>query len=370
LARRRLTDLLARQLMPLPFNARMLLGVVLLAGCGSDSSGPGGAERSFRMGFSALPPRADTAAVLPTLTLAAQHSDAGLIQLSIPWQTLLEGVAAAVEVRIVRLPLVSYYRGSGKPITVALDVTDGLDRAREDPALVAAGRSITEPAIQALYRDYVNAVDTILHPEYLSLAAETNLVRLAAPPPVYAALVTMTGAAAAELRAHATTARLLVSVQVETAWGGLQGGTGFVGIAQDRADFPFIDALGLSSYPWLGGYQVPEDIPLDYYTRLVAEDPIPALVLEGGWPSVPAGPVSSTPDLQSRYIRRHAAILEAAGAAAVFQITFTDLDLSATPPPPGSVLPLFAHLGLVDSALGPKPALSVWDSLLALELRD
>ncbi len=44
------------------------------------------------------------------------------------------------------------------------------------------------------------------------------------------------------------------------------------------------------------------------------------------------------------------------------------LDLSAIPLPPGSILPLFAHLGLVDSALGPKPALAIWDSVLAVPL--
>ena len=60
------------------------------------------------MGFSATPPRPDTAVLLPTLTLAAQHSDAGLIQLAIPWQVLLDGASAAVEVRTVRLPLVNY----------------------------------------------------------------------------------------------------------------------------------------------------------------------------------------------------------------------------------------------------------------------
>jgi hypothetical protein len=32
------------------------------------------------------------------------------------------------------------------------------------------------------------------------------------------------------------------------------------------------------------------------------------------------------------------------------------------------VLPLFAHLGLVDSALAPKPALAVWDSVLGVGL--
>ena len=320
------------------------------------------------MGFSALPPRVDTALLIPTLTLTTQHSDAGLVQLSIPWTVLLGGTSAAEEVRVVRLPLANYYRGVGQPITVALDVTDGLDRAQESPELIAAGRSITEPAIQQLYREYVSAVDSILHPEYLSLAAETNLIRSAAPAPVYAAVVAMAGAAAAELRTRGTGSKLLVSVQVEVAWGGLQGGAAYVGIAQDRADFPFSDALGLSSYPYLGGYAQPEDIPLDYYSRLVAGEPLPEVVLEGGWPSVAAGGVGSTPELQARYIRRQAEILDAAQAAAVFQITFTDLDLSASPPPPGSVLPLFAHLGLVDSALAPKPALVVWDSVLGVKL--
>ena len=348
----------------------VVFSVALVVGaCGSDPSGPGRPTRSYLMGFSALPPRPDTALLLPTLTLATQHSDAALIQLSIPWQVMLDGVSAATEIRAVRLPLANFYRGSEQPIAVALDVTDGLNRAQEAPELIAAGRSITEPAIQALYREYVNAVDTILHPEFLSLAAETNLVREEAPTPVYSAVVAMAGAAAGDLRARGTTARLLASVQVEVAWGGLQGG-GFVGIGQDRADFPWLEALGLSSYPYLGGYADPERIPLDYYSRLVAEDPLPELVLEGGWPSVAAGAVTSTPELQARYIRRHAEILEQAGAVALFQITFTDLDLSASPPPPGSVLPLFAHLGLVDSAFGAKPALAVWDTLLALDHRE
>lgn len=353
--------------MPLRFSSIALSLALLLAACGSDPAGPGRPTRSYLMGFSAFPPRPDTALVLPTLTLATRHSDAALVQLGIPWQVLLGGVSPAEEVRTVRLPLANFYRAAGQPIAVALDVTDGLNRAQEAPELIAAGRSITEPAIQNLYREYVNAVDTILHPEFLSLAAETNLIRLAATAPVYAAVVAMAGAAANDLRARGTSARLLVSVQVETAWGGLQGGTGFIGIAQDRADFPYIDALGLSSYPYLGGYAEPESIPTDYYSRLVADAPVPELVLEGGWPSVAAGAVASTPELQARYIRRQAEILDQAQAVALFQITFTDLDLAAAPPPPGSILPLFAHLGLVDSALGAKPALAVWDSLLALE---
>lgn len=349
---------------------RVLLSIAaLLAACGGDGGGPGEAPRSYIMGFSAIPPRVDTALLFQTLALSSAHSDAGLIQLSIPWTILLADTAAAVEVRVVRLPLVDYYRGSGHKVVVALDVTDGLNRAAEAPELIAAGRSITDTAVQRLYREYVAAVDSILHPDYLSLAAETNLIRLAASDSVYTAVVTMVNAAAAERAAAASTTPLLVSVQVETAWGRLQGGTTYIGIAQDRTDFPFLDALGLSSYPYLGGFPDPDSIPLNYYSRLTLGAPLPLVVLEGGWPSVPAGAAASTAQMQARYIGRHARILDAASAVALFQITFTDLDLSALPPPVDASLLPFAHLGLVDSVLSPKPALAAWDSVFGRPYR-
>lgn len=346
---------------PRVFVVSLLVGM-LLGGCSHDE-GPDGPARTYFMGFSAIPPKMDTSLLIPTLTLAAQHSDAGLIQLSIPWDILLADTAAATEVRIVRLPLVNFYRGSGMKIVVALDVTNGLDRAAEDPILVGLGRSITDTMIQRLYREYVSAVDTILHPDYMSLAAETNLVRAIAPQAVYDAVVTMTNEAAAELAGRGSPTKLMVSVQVEVAWGKLQGTDIFEGVAQDRSDFPFLDALGLSSYPYLGGYATPGDIPDDYYHRLVATQPVPVVVLEGGWPSVTVGSVTSSPALQAEYIHRQAELLDDSNAKGVFQITFTDLHPSIFPP--GSTLSLFANLGLVDTALAPKPALATWDSILA-----
>jgi hypothetical protein len=340
----------------------LYLLLLLVLACSDGASGPGQPTRGYLMGFSAIPPKMDTTLLIPTLTLAAQHSDAGLIQLSIPWDVLLDDTAAATEVRLVRLPLVNFYRGSGKRIVVALDVTNGLDRSAEDPILVGLGRSITDTMVQRLYREYVSAVDSILRPDYMSLAAETNLIRFAAPAPVYAAVVTMVNAAAANLEALGTPTQLMVSVQVEVAWGRLQGTSTFIGIAQDRADFPFLDALGLSSYPYLGGFTQPEDIPDDYYHRLVLTQPLPVVVLEGGWPSESVGNVTSSPALQVRYIHRHGQLLENTNARGLFQITFTDLHPSIFPP--GSSLPLFATLGLVDTALQAKPALASWDSLL------
>jgi hypothetical protein len=158
--------------------------------------------------------------------------------------------------------------------------------------------------------------------------------------------------------------KLFSTIQVETAWGRLVPAAGYVGIAQDRADFPFLQMLGLSSYPYLGGYSDPDSIPGDYYTRLTLGAPLPVMVIEGGWSSVTVA-APSTLDMQRRYITRHARLLDAAAAIGWFQISFTDLDLTAWPP---GVAP-FSSVGLVDINLQPKPALSAWDAEFARRRR-
>jgi len=155
---------------------------------------------------------------------------------------------------------------------------------------------------------------------------------------------------------------------VDVAWGrlGTTCGGSFVGVQRDRADFPFIEMLGLSSYPYLAGFTAPEQLPLDYYSRLAGSPALPMMVVEGGWTSGSVTGVTSSPELQARYIRRQMQLADEAKLLGVFQITFTDLDLQAYQPlPPGSILPLFAQLGLEDASYRPKPALAIWDSVRA-----
>jgi hypothetical protein len=203
------------------------------------------------------------------------------------------------------------------------------------------------------------------------VASETNLIRAAAPGALCDAFVQVATDAAADVRAHDATVKIFTTVQVETAWGLAPGVTGpYVGIATDRADFPFVQLVGLSSYPYLGGITVPDSIPLDYYSRLVSGSPLPEIVIEGGWSSdstarwIPwTGPPILNVAMQARYITRHAAILDRAGAIGWFQITFTDLDLVSLGFP-ASAVP-FASLGMVDVDLNPKPALSEWDAVFS-----
>ena len=360
--------------------ARLIFSVILtfatltaLSGCGGSGSsvtpGPPAPTRTWRMGFSGIAPVPDQTIAVNTIFDWTPRADAAIAHESVPWDSLLAGVPADTLVRR-HLDLMRYYRFVGHhALWFEVDPTDGLARQFEDPKLVAAGRSIAEPAVRALYVKWVIAVDTLIAPEHLGLASEVNLVRFAGPA-VYANLVTLAREAADSLNAlHArrpalTRPRFYATLQMETLWGRL-GPPGWQGVATEAADFSWATEWGLSSYPYLGGFAEPEDIPDDYYLRAATALGKPVMVVEGGWSSVPFAGTNATPAQQARYLRRQAALLENAHAIGWFDLTYADLALSTWPSPPtGSLVP-FAHLGVVDSALTAKPARAVWDSLYA-----
>ncbi len=149
-------------------------------------------------------------------------------------------------------------------------------------------------------------------------AAETNLIRAAGTAALYSAVVQAANDAAADLRAAGRSAPLMISVQVETAWGGFTGG-GYVGVEQGFQDFPFTNILGLSSYPYFV-YVQPENIPSNYYTRVLNGRTLPVMIVEGGWTSASVGSIVSSPDMQARYITRHAQLLDSVHASAMIQL--------------------------------------------------
>jgi len=327
-----------------------------------------GQTRSYLMGFSVIPPKPDIKLAIQSMEIWTRRADAAIMHLDVPWALLLAGTSPEDALRKDGVDLEHYYRSKHLKLVVTIDVTNGLARESEAPALVAAHRSITDPAVQRLYRNYVRALVETLHPDYLGLAAETNLIRQIAPRPVYEAVVRMTNDMASDIRRlrSASAFPLYISVQVETAWGKLSPQGGYVGIDQDLRDFPFVNILGLSSYPYLGGFKDPDQIPLDYYTRIRGLRVLPLMVVEGGWPSASVrGVFSSSPEMQSRYIARQSQLLDEAKAIGAFQLSFTDLDLGTFPKPVPAILPLFATLGLVDANLKPKPALATWDKIFA-----
>ena len=202
--------------------ALLVMGVSACGGGDQSSPAPpptAAATRTWRLGFSPIPPRPTTVAVLDGIDRWSQRAEIAAIHEELPWTDLLGGMSPDDILDRDKVQLVNYMRGKGLQLYFMADLTDGLSRGDEAPQLRALGRSITEPAVQQAYRNYMLAVQRKLHPEIIGLAAETNLIRVAALPAVYAAVVTAANAAAADLRAAGSPATLAFSVQVETAWG-------------------------------------------------------------------------------------------------------------------------------------------------------
>jgi hypothetical protein len=323
-------------------------------------------NRTFRMGFAASAPRYDFNTIVQVTNIWSSRADAAIISTEPPWDSLLNGEAISTYIRDNFTGLAQYYRQKNFSLWVYIDPENGLNRVSDADALVKRGKSIADSDIQALYVRFVVEMDSLLRPDHLGLALETNLIRGTASPSIYQGVKSVANAAAAAIRVFDATVSLSVSIQVDYAWGKISGQP-YIGVDKDLLDFPFIQELGLSSYPYFN-FHAPAEIPDSYYARLVEGKNLPVMVTEGGWTSalIPlpnGGSINGSTILQQEYVDRQAVLLSAANATAWFQLAFTDIDLSALPPSISSNIQYFATIGLVDIHLQSKPALASWDSI-------
>jgi hypothetical protein len=154
-----------------------LLTLALVLSCASSGTEPATlTSRTYRLGFSSIPPRLTIPEVLRTIDSVGRHADAALMVVDVPWAALLADTNPSLLIRRDNLPVAQLFGQKGMPIVATLELANGLDRAAEANALVALGRSITEPAVQRAYREFAVAFDSIVHPAWLGLAMETNLI--------------------------------------------------------------------------------------------------------------------------------------------------------------------------------------------------
>ncbi len=342
-----------------------------LFSCKEDS--PVATTRTYYMGFQNSAPRYDDFnLILQTIALWSTRADAAMITTEVPWDSLLAGKTPQQYVKNNYVGLVEYYRSKNFKLWVYIDPQNGLNRTSDANSLVAVGKSIAQPEMQKLYRRFVVVMDSMLRPEHLGLALETNLIRVAAPAAIYNGVKKAANDAVADVRAIDPTVKLSVSVQADIAWGKLLGNGTYVGIQQDFTDFPFIEELGVSSYPYFD-FTNPDEIPINYYSRLVEGKAMNLMITEGGWTSASfEGPnqkmIQGSLETQQKYISRQSQLLDAANGIAWFQLPFTDIDLSKVPTNVDPSISYFSYLGLVDINLKPKPSLTTWDNIFQRKL--
>jgi len=247
--------------------------------CG-DGSAPTSKPRTFLMGFSAIRAcRLNRRRHRRDQQLGA-HADAAIMHVSRPGRR-----CRWVRRRIRRcerseLPLANYYRAKGLEIVFNGGATDGLN-ARRSAGARECGSQHHDTTVQRLYREWVFAV---ANRSGLSTSArgETNLIRQLAPDSVYQALVTV---ATRPLRRSAPQVCRARCTQCAGRDGVGPAQRAYQGIAQDLADFPFVEAFGYRAILTSADLR-----PRGDSTRLLQPDrqsaTLPVLVVEGGWPSV------------------------------------------------------------------------------------
>src|ERR1700730_16811603 len=142
-------------------------------------------QRSYRMGFQNYAPRLDFNLYIQTLNLWVQRADAAMITTEVPWDSLFSGVTPENYVINNYKGLVDYYRSKNFKLWVYIDPENGLNRGSDAIALIALGKSIAQTNVQKIYRRFAVVMDSILRPEHLGLALETNLISGAAPDSIY-----------------------------------------------------------------------------------------------------------------------------------------------------------------------------------------
>ena len=176
-------------------------------------------SRTFRMGFANSGPRPDFKAYAQSLNTWSQRADAAIISTEPPWDSLLNGEAIYTYIIHNYANIVQLYRQKNFALWVYIDPENGLDRQADADALVKRGKSIADPDIQNLYTRFVVLMDSLLRPDHLGLALETNLIRGTASPAIYGGIKKTANAAASEVRSFDANVKMSVSVQVDYAWG-------------------------------------------------------------------------------------------------------------------------------------------------------
>ncbi len=350
-----------------------LATVCLTLSCKKNDAVPTLTTRTYRMGFANSAPSFNSFdTTILSLNLWTPCADAAIINTEVPWDSLYAGESIKKYVLNNYVGLANFYRTKNLKLWVYIDPENGLNRASDSDKVVALRKSISQSDVQKIYRRFAVVMDSMLKPDHLGLALETNLIRIAASTAIYNGVKQAAQDAATDIRAIDQNVKLSVSVQAEVAWGKLGGNGNYIGINQDLADFPFIQELGISSYPYFN-FANPNDLPLNYYSNLVAGKSLPVFVSEGGWTSQtftgPNSVITGNPTLQQNYITRQTQLLDQAQATAIFQLTFTDISLSTLPIYVNPTIKYFAYLGLVDRQLQPKPSLTTWDNIFKRVLK-
>ena len=326
----------ARMTRPVRIPALLIVAAVVwlgVAGCRGDDKGqpppgptivraePSGEPRSVAVGFSSLPPEETTESYIQAFATAAQYGDIILIQRAPPWQEFFpnrQPSSATLETTQLETSLLHEY--DHLKLIYAIDPTDpSVQRSRlvDLPPGVSQDEGFLNENIRVAFVAYVRYVVKNYHPDYLVLGVEVNMLRQRSAKQ-YAAFLSLYEEAYANAKDAEPDIKVFPSFQLED----LEGNLGDVhppdwGALDDFAGR--MDALGISTYPYLGDIRSTQDLRADYFSQLRTRYGGEILIAESGYASAPVEgeQLVGTEADQQAFLQRLLGDAEANGFSAV-----------------------------------------------------
>lgn len=330
-------------------------------------------EDRTAFGFFPAPPEGTTEAVLSHFATMGENADFILIQPNIPWEDFRAGVEGESQQRTDLTNQTILARQNGMDWIFVVDPLNGLNR-REFFGLPAGWESsFGHPDVRAAFTNFTLWIVREFSPRYLGLASEINTYMDAHPDDVEN-FVSLYREVYDQVKAEAPDTQIFVSFQWDdlnnmfapAAEGRPAGQTNW---EQVDAFEPQLDLWVISSYPYFA-FPNGEGISADYYTPLLERTNKPLAVAEGGWTTVPLGPIQGNEAGQTEYLR---AIHDQLGERLNFWVylVLSDFNMDSfgeimrsegRPESDIEGLSTFAHVGLTHFDGTPKPALALWNA--------
>jgi len=344
---------------------------MLLSACGGGGSKypgptvtlppPAGEPRSLRVGFSALPPELTSNAYVGSFATAARYGDVILIQRTPPWQDFLPGDQVSKETNDTtrgETALLDQYRHLKR--FYAIDPTDGaVQRARiaNLPAGIDPQAGFNDPDLREAFVAYTAYVVKNYHPDYLALGVEINML-FERSPKQFEAFVSLYREAYAVAKAASPSMKVFPTFQLED----MEGSFGTIHPPHWEVLDSFrgqMDALAISTYPYLGDLRVAADLRPDYYAQLKTHFAGEVLISEAGYPSAPVEGSSTvgTEEDQQAYLDRLLADAEENGFSMVVWFAALDPSFAST-----GIATVFRDIGLRKSDGSNKLAWGDWEA--------
>lgn len=314
----------------------------------------------MRLGFSTLPPERTSDAYIGAFATAAQYADTILIQRTPPWEEFLPGgqvsQTTADNTRIETALLDEY---DNLTRYYAIDPTDGVvqrSRIANLPLSVDSQEGFKDPDLRNAFIAYTAYVVKNYKPDYLALGVEINML-FERSPEQFEAFVSLYDEAYDQVKAASPKTKVFPTFQLED----LEGTFGTIHPPHWEVLDAFrgkMDALAISTYPFLAQVRTTSDIRPDYYSQLKKHFDGEIFISETGYASSPVDGQATvgTEEDQQAYVERLLSEAETNGLSMV--VWYAALDPSFVASGSSSV---FKDIGLRRSDGSNKLAWGTWE---------